>query len=126
METPGPLTVTTSSAIWDPLWALVNAAFTVLNHTNPNVTQSCWLSYNLHPPPFYEATGLNVSYNLSSGQNPPQCRWEERKAGLTMNEVWRQGLCLGTVPRDKAPLCAQTIGNLCLHGKNWIVPEVGG
>ena len=43
-----------------------------------------------------------------------------------MNKVWRQGLCLGTVPRDKTPLCAQTISNLCLHGKNWIVPEVGG
>ena len=43
-----------------------------------------------------------------------------------MNEVWGQGLCLGTVPRDKTPLCAQTIGNLHLHGKNWIVPEVGG
>ena len=43
-----------------------------------------------------------------------------------MNEVSGQGLCLGTVPRDKTPLCAQTIGNLRLHGKNWIVPEVGG
>ena len=50
METPGPLAVTISSAIQDPLWTLVNAAFTVLNHTNPNATQSCWLCYNLHPP----------------------------------------------------------------------------
>ena len=49
-ETPGPLAVTINSAIQDPLWALVNAAFTVLNHTNPNATQSCWLCYNLHPP----------------------------------------------------------------------------
>ena len=73
-------------------------------------------------PPFYAAIGLNVSYNLSLDWNPPQCRWEERKVGLTMNEIWGQGLCLGTVPRDKTPLCAQTIGNLCLHGKNWIVP----
>ena len=80
----------------------------VLNHTNPNATQSCWLCYNLHCP-FYEAIGLNVSYHLSSGQNPPQCPYEEHKVGLTMNEVWGQGLCLGTVPRDKTPLCAQTI-----------------
>ena len=105
--------------------ALVNAAFTVLNHTNPNVTQSCWLCYNLHPL-FYEAIGLNVSYNLSLDRSPPQCQWEERKVGLTMNEVWGLGLCLGIVPRDKTPLCARTIGNLCLHGKNCIVPEVGG
>ena len=77
-------------------------------------------------PPFCEAIGLNVSYHLSSGQNPPQCRWEECKVGLTMNKVWGQGLCLGTVLHDKTPLYAQTISNLCLHGKNWIVPEVGG
>ena len=55
-------------------------------------------------PPFYEAIGLNVSYQLSSGQNPPPM-----PIGLTMNEVWGQGLCLGTVPCDKTPLCAQTI-----------------
>ena len=39
-------------------------------------------------PHFYEAVGLNVSYNLSSDPNPPQCRWEERKIGLTMEAVW--------------------------------------
>ena len=78
------------------------------------------------PPPFSEAIGLNVSYNLSLDRNPPQCQWEERKVGLTVNEVWGQGLCLSTVPRDKTPHCAQTIGNLRLHSKNWIVPEVGG
>ena len=104
---------------------LSECSLTVLNHTNPNATQSFWLCYNLHPP-FYEAIGLNVSYHLCSGQNPPQCRWEECKVGLTMNEVWGQGLCLGTVPHDKTSLCAQTISNLHLHGKNRIVPEVGG
>nr|AEW89630.1 envelope glycoprotein [Odocoileus hemionus]AHI49865.1 envelope glycoprotein [Odocoileus hemionus]AHI49869.1 envelope glycoprotein [Odocoileus hemionus]AHI49871.1 envelope glycoprotein [Odocoileus hemionus]AHI49876.1 envelope glycoprotein [Odocoileus hemionus] len=109
----------------DPLWALVNAAFATLNNTDPNATQSCWLCYNPRPP-YYEAIGLNVSYDLSSGQNPPQCRWEERKVGLTMKEVWGQGLCLGTVPRDKTSLCAQTEGNLSLQGKDWIVPRVGG
>ena len=36
------------------------------------------------------------------------------------------GVCLGTVPKDKTSLCAQTIGNISLPGKNWLVPEVGG
>ena len=76
-------------------------------------------------PPFYEAVGLNVSYNLSSDPNPPQCRWEEHKIGLTVEEVWRQEVCLGTVPRDKTSLCAQTLGNISLPGKNWLVPGVG-
>ena len=70
--------------------------------------------------------GLNVSYNLFSDPNPAQCRWEERKIGLTMEELWGQGVCSGTVPRDKTSLCAQTIGNISLPGKNWLVPEVGG
>ena len=102
-NTPGHLTVTASSVTQDPLWALVNAAFMALNHTDPNVTQSCWLCYNLRPA-FYEAVGLNVSYNLSSDPNPPQCRWEECKIGLTMQEVLGQGVCLGTEPRDKTDL----------------------
>ena len=37
-----------------------------------------------------------------------------------------RGVCLGTVPRGKTSLCAQTIGNISLPGKNWLVPEVGG
>ena len=77
-------------------------------------------------PPFYEAGGLNVSYNLSSDPNPPQCQWEKHKIGLTMEEVGGQGVCLGTVPRDKTSLCAQTIGNISLPDKNWLVLEVGG
>ena len=43
-----------------------------------------------------------------------------------MEEVWGQGVCLGTVPRDKTSLCAQTIDNISLPGRNWLVPEVGG
>ena len=124
-NTLGHLTVTASSVTQDPLWAIVNATFMALNHTDPNATQSCWLCYNLCPP-FYEAVGLNVSYNLSSDPNPPQCQWEEHKIGLMMEEVWRQAVCLGTVPKDKTSICAQTIGNISLPGKNWLVPEVGG
>ena len=49
-NTPGHLTVTASSVTQDPLWAIVNAAFMALNHTDPNATQSCWFCYNLRPP----------------------------------------------------------------------------
>ena len=85
-NTPGHLTVTASSVTQDPLWAIVNATFMALNHTDPNATQSCWLCYNLWLP-FYKAVDLNVSYNLSSDPNPPHCRWEESKIGLTVEEV---------------------------------------
>ena len=43
-----------------------------------------------------------------------------------MEELWGQEVCSGTVPRDKTSLCAQTIGNISLPGKNWLVLEVRG
>ena len=124
-EALGPLTPIPDLRTSDPLWDLVKAAFTALNHSNPNITQSCWLCYNLYPP-IYEAIGLNVSYNLSTGTNPPQCHWGERKVGLTMREVWGKGLCLGTVPPAKTSLCARTATLTGLDKTKWIVPEAGG
>jgi hypothetical protein len=64
----------------DPLWNLVNAAFLTLNHTNPNMSTSCWLCYDERPP-FYEAIGLNVTYNVSTTENPTQCSWGNHKRG---------------------------------------------
>ena len=124
-EALGPLTPIPDSKTSDPLWDLVKAAFAALNHSNPNATQSCWLCYTLYPP-FYEAIGLNVSYNLTTNPNPPQCHWGERRVGLTMREVWGRGLCLGTVPPEKTPLCAQTAVLTGLDETKWIVPEAGG
>ena len=77
-------------------------------------------------PPPHEAIGLNVSYNLSSGQNPPHCRWEERKVGLTMNDVWGQGLVWAQCHVIKLPSVPRLLVTYAYTAKNWIVPEVGG
>jgi hypothetical protein len=110
----------------DPLWNLVNAAFLTLNHTNPNMTTSCWLCYDVRPQ-FYEAIGLNVTYNASTSENPTQCSWGDHKRGLTIQQVSGQGICLGEVPGEKQDLCA-TIDNNPTWGDGikWVILKSNG
>ena len=126
--TPTPslqLTQTDPPETEEPLWALIKETYGALNHSNPNATQSCWLCYTLHPP-YYEAVGLNATYNLSTLSNPSQCSWGDRKMGLTMKEVWGSGTCLGTVPMDKQTRCAQTGNDTNFTNKTYVIPEIGG
>jgi hypothetical protein len=110
----------------DPLWNLVNAAFLTLNHTDPNMTTSCWLCYDVRPP-FYEGVGLNVTYNALTHENPTQCSYRDHKRGLTIQQVSGQGTCLGKVMREKQDLCA-TIDNNPVWEKDvrWIIPKGNG
>uniref|UniRef100_A0A8C0W8K7 Envelope glycoprotein n=1 Tax=Castor canadensis TaxID=51338 RepID=A0A8C0W8K7_CASCN len=110
----------------DPLWELVGAAFLTLNHTNPNMTNSCWLCYDVRPP-FYEAIGLNTTHDTSSEENPSQCSWGDRKRGLTIQQVNGQGTCLGKVPKNRRDLCtvinaSSTWGNAI----KWVIPKDHG
>lgn len=109
----------------DPLWKLVKAAYATLNQTHPEATKSCWLCYNLIPP-YYEAVGLNASYDLANGTDPPQCRWGERKVGLTMREVWGKGLCMGEILSGRSPLCAHVVEPTDLPIARWLIPQMGG
>ncbi|XP_073930040.1 protein C3orf33 homolog isoform X1 [Castor canadensis] len=110
----------------DPLWGLMGAAFLTLNHTNPNMTNSCWLCYDVRPP-FYEAIGLNTTHDTSSEENPTQCSWGDRKRGLTIQQVNGQGTCLGKVPKNRRDLCtvinaSSTWGNAI----KWVIPKDNG
>jgi hypothetical protein len=57
-------------------------------------------------PPFYEAVGLNDTYNVSTSKNPTQCSWGNHKRGLTIQQVSNQGTFLEKVPGEKQDLCA--------------------
>ncbi|NXB65857.1 ENV2 protein, partial [Struthidea cinerea] len=79
------------------LWKLVQASYTVLNATNPNLTEHCWLCYKITPP-FYEAVGVTTKARRINGTNPAQCLWKKDKnhqQGITLTQVTGKGRCIG-------------------------------
>ncbi|NWQ84980.1 ENV1 protein, partial [Oceanites oceanicus] len=78
----------------ESIFRLVEASFNSLNQSNPNLTNPCWLCYDIKPP-FYEAIALNTSFSYSMADNPSQCRWDTPQRRITLNYVTGQGVCFG-------------------------------
>ncbi|NXP56799.1 ENV2 protein, partial [Heliornis fulica] len=70
------------------LWKVMQATYNALNRINPELTNECWLCYNIEPP-YYEAIGIKEVHA------PPQCSWGDRKKGITMQHVSGKGACIG-------------------------------
>lgn len=101
----------------DHLLKLIQYAFQVLNYTNPNATESCWLCYDIAPP-FYEGLATPGSYNLSSA--PSMCRWTSRSPRLTLAAVRGRGTCVGKIPPEHMHLCSQ---NLTINNtEQYVIP----
>ena len=78
----------------------------VLNSTCPDLTNSCWLCYDVKPP-YYE--GIAVPGNYTQTRDHRACRWQQRgDARLTLQRVTGQGLCIGNVPQTYQHLCNAT------------------
>ncbi|NXA98239.1 ENV2 protein, partial [Melanocharis versteri] len=76
------------------LWKLMQASYQVLNRTNPNLTEHCWLCYEIKPP-FYEAIGVTKKARRVNGSNPAQCTWGRETQGITLAQVTGKGRCIG-------------------------------
>nr|BAN63358.1 envelope glycoprotein [Koala retrovirus] len=103
----------------DRLLGLVQGAFLVLNATNSEVTESCWLCLAFGPP-YYEgiATPGQVTYTSTDSQ----CRWGG-KGKLTLTEVSGLGLCIGTVPPTHRHLCSSTVPLNASHSHKYLLPS---
>ena len=97
---------------------LLDGAFSALNHTNPNVTRSCWLCF-ASSPPYYEGIAQIRSYNQTSDHSA--CSWVDGHK-LTLSAVSGEGLCLGKVPQGHRSLCNQTISTLSADKDLYIAP----
>ncbi|KFU91938.1 hypothetical protein M959_02976, partial [Chaetura pelagica] len=98
---------------------MMQASYQVLNKTNPNFTEHCWLCYGVKPP-FYEAVGISNTPTLENNANPAQCNWDTEKLGITLEQVVGRGMCVGKVPKHKEQLCAKWI-QIKTPAK-WLVP----
>ncbi|NXD24007.1 ENV2 protein, partial [Spelaeornis formosus] len=67
--TPSPSDLLSS---YDPFPSVLNSTFLLLNQSNPNFTNSCWLCYDAKPP-FYESVAFDVPFHDSTAENPHQC-----------------------------------------------------
>uniref|UniRef100_A0A663EJ38 Integrase catalytic domain-containing protein n=1 Tax=Aquila chrysaetos chrysaetos TaxID=223781 RepID=A0A663EJ38_AQUCH len=94
-------------------------SYQVLNKTNPNLTEHCWLCYGIEPP-FYEAVGVNDTPIRVNASNPTQCRWDTEKQGITLARVVGGGVCVGKVPKHKEQLCVNKIRDKT--PAKWLIP----
>uniref|UniRef100_A0A8B9F307 Envelope protein n=1 Tax=Amazona collaria TaxID=241587 RepID=A0A8B9F307_9PSIT len=98
------VTRTTKIPYGNSVWKVMQASYEVLNKTNPNLTEHCWLCYGLKPP-FYEAIGVSDTPLQINGTNLAQCIWDTEKQGITLTQVVGSGVCVGKVPKHIERLC---------------------
>nr|UGO47158.1 MAG: envelope protein [Retroviridae sp.] len=100
---------------------LLEGAFRVLNTTNPNSTESCWLCFSSSPP-YYEGLGLLGNFNNTTSHEA--CSWGSQK--LTLTEVTGKATCLGTIPSTHKSLCNHTLPIVSSGENRYLVPPRQG
>ena len=108
-----------------PFFKVLDATFLSLNQSNPNLTNSCWLCYDVNPP-FYEGIALNAPFYGSSENNPTQCKWGTPRRGITLSQVKGRGVCFGNTSLTSwgSVVCANTV--MVNRAYKWAIPSVSG
>ena len=117
LQTTFPTTLSPTTG--DRLFSLIQGAFSVLNVTNPEATESCWLCLAMAPP-YYE--GIAVLGQIIYTSDHTQCRWGTQSK-LTLTEVSGSGICLGRVPPTHQHLCNQTLPVNTAQDTQYLLPS---
>ncbi|KFP08318.1 hypothetical protein N300_02225, partial [Calypte anna] len=106
-------------------FSVLDAAYRSLNHSNPNLTSSCWLCYDMQPP-FYEGIAFKASITYSSNSNPTQCNWDTPRKGITLSQVRGKGVCFGntSIANQDYSACAEVVAFDKSH--EWAIPSPPG
>uniref|UniRef100_A0A8C3TNH9 Envelope glycoprotein n=1 Tax=Catharus ustulatus TaxID=91951 RepID=A0A8C3TNH9_CATUS len=130
---PMPSITTVAPAFYDTLeltshalfYRMLNMAFSSLNATKPDLTNSCWLCYDTNPP-FYEGVALNIMFSYSKESDPKRCPWNSPWKGITLEQVSGKGICVGSkgiVQRYKE-ICNVSV--TLDKAQSWPVPSASG
>ena len=74
------------------------------NASHPDLTNGCWLCYNIRPP-YYEAVAFSSRFNVTS--DVLACRWQQQPGSgwLTVGSITGIGTCIRTIPKTYQHLC---------------------
>ena len=111
----------------DPLMKMISLAYLTLNASRPDLTNGCWLYYNIRLP-YYEAVAFSLEFNMTADVSA--YRWQQQPGAghLTVGSIMGIGTCIGTVPETYQHLCNHTVptANLTNHTHQWIIPPENG
>uniref|UniRef100_A0A8U8AWE6 Uncharacterized protein n=1 Tax=Geospiza parvula TaxID=87175 RepID=A0A8U8AWE6_GEOPR len=100
----------------DPILSMLEATFLSLNESNPNLTDSCWLCYDVKPP-FYEGIALDIPFSYSTAKAPHQCRWDTPVGG--------DAFVMQPQASVKGDVCTEVVEPDRKNNK-WVVPSASG
>ena len=91
----------------DPLMKMISSAYLTLNVSCPDLTNGCWLCYNIRPS-YYEVVAFSSGFNVTSDVSA--CRWQQQPGSgrLTVGSITGIDTCIGTIPKTYQHLCNNT------------------
>lgn len=99
---------------------LIQGTFTVLNGSNPNMTESCWLCLSSGPP-YYKGVAISGTFNNTTSYDV--CAWNSKNR-LTLTEVSGKRTCLGSPPAAYRHLCNEILKSPQTSTNRFLVPTL--